>query len=344
MNQNVIYIGGMSDSIFVYTLNRKDGSLTPLGGPVAAGEKPAFFAFDRNRGSLYSVNEIQEYEGNKSGAVCAFRIDPTTGALMFLNRVASQLAGPCHVATDRTGRFLFLAHYIGAGVTVIPVLDDGTLGPATDVKDHGPKSHAHSCMVDPSNRYVFVADLGLDRVFQYLFDAETGTLVPNEVPDLEFPKGAGPRHMDMHPNGKFVYVLNQRNNTMTACDFDATTGRLAAIETLGMIPDDFEEFSSASDVHVLSPGRFLYGSNRGHESIVMYSIDQSSGRIALADRIYCGGKEPRVFHVEPTGDLALVAHQNSDTVSAFRIEPDTGKLTPTGTVTSVPQPTYVGRP
>ncbi len=344
MNDDVIYVGGVTDSIFVYELNRDDGSLAARGDPVKAGENPAFMTFDRRHRRLYAVNEITKYQGEKSGAVSAFEIDPATGALTFLNRVASQLAGPCHVAMDRTGQFLFLAHYVGAGVSVIPVLDNGTLGPATDVKDHGPESHAHSCMADPSNRFVYVADLGLDRVIQYRFDVETGTLSPSNEAEPQFAQGAGPRHMDLHPNGKFAYVLNQRDNTMTACNFDAASGRLSAIETLSMIPDDFEPFSSASDVHVLSCGRFLYGSNRGHDSIVIYSIDQDNGRMTPRGHVPCGGKSPRIFHVEPDGDFMLVAHQESDTVWSFRIDRDTGNLTHTGAVISVPKPTYVGRP
>jgi 6-phosphogluconolactonase len=344
MSKEIVYVGSSKQGkIYIYDLNAADGALTPAGDPADASPTPSFLAVSPDRRFLYAINETDEFDGEKTGAVMSFAIDPATGGLTFINRVVSQGRGPAYVSVDKTGRFAFVAHYNGGCITVLPIAGDGSLGEAVDTRFHGADARAHSIVPDPDNRFVFVPNLGLDNVSQYVFDARSGKLCENDVPAAQLARGAGPRHMDFHPSGRLAYVINEYNDSVTAFSYDADNGRLELIHSVPTLPKGVSgEGNYCADVHVAPAGDFLYGSNREHDSIAVFSIDQSTGRLTPAGNEPTGGKWPRNFHVHPGGKLLLAANENSDNIVAFHIDGQTGGLTPTGAVTQVSSPGYVG--
>ena len=260
----------------------------------------------------------------------AFRIDPETGELTFLNMKASHGTDPCHLIVDKTGRNLLVANFASGSVCVLPIAADGSLKDASEFIQHRGSSvdpkrqtgpHAHAVAIDAANRYVFVAELGLDKVMIYEFDAEQGKLTPNKNQrSVGVAPGAGPRQLVMHPNGRFAYVINELNSTMSAYGYDPANGTLSELQTLSTLPKDFTGQSSCAEVQIAPSGRFLYGSNRGHDSIVIYAVDDKDGRLTLVGHESTRGKTPRNFEVSPTGEFLAAANQESDTVVMFRID------------------------
>jgi 6-phosphogluconolactonase len=318
----------------------------------AAGgiENPAFLAIHPQQSYLYAVNEVGQFAGKPSGAVSAFSIDSETGELTLLNQQSSQGPGPCHLSVDHTGQFVLVANYSGGSVAVLPIDSEGKLGEATDFVQHEgssvnprrqEKPHAHSIMVDESNRYAFVPDLGMDKIMIYRLNLADGKLEPNDEPWAKVKAGAGPRHFDFHPNGKYAYVINELDNTLIAFDYDATRGRLREIQTVSTLPEDFSGTSYCADMHVSPSGKFVYGSNRGHDSIAIFGIDEDTGKLTLVGYEPTQGKMPRNFGIDPTGALLLAANQNSDNVVVFRIDRQTGNLKSTGFMVEVPKPVCV---
>jgi 6-phosphogluconolactonase len=295
---------------------------------------------------LYAVSEARE-RGTPSGAVGAFSIDPRTGKLAHLNRQSSVGAGPCHLTVDRTGRFVLVANYGGGSVAVLPIDGEGRLGEATDFVQHqggsvnprrqsGP--HAHSVTLDPANRYAFVADLGLDKVLIYRLDLERGKLTANEEPWVQVTAGAGPRHFAFHPKGRHAYLITELANTVIAFAYDGARGVLGEMQTVPTLPVGFQGTTYAADLHVSPSGKFVYGSNRGHDSIAIFAVEQESGRLTLVGHEPTRGRTPRGFALDPTGSFLLVANQDSDSVVTFRVDRDTGRLSATGDVVEVPAP------
>ena len=343
------YTRGASEGIYMSVLDRQSGVLSP---PVLAGKtvNPSFLAFHPQRDWLYSAGEVGDFEGRRSGAVNAFRIDRQTGLLTPLNAQPSGGAGACHVSVDHSGRNVLVANYSGGSVSVLPIGDDGRLGEATAFVQHEGSSvdprrqtapHAHSINVDPGNRFAFVADLGLDRVMIYQFDPQQGTLAANDPPWASVAPGAGPRHFAFQPGGKFAYVINELQSTVTAFAYDATRGALQEIQTLSTLPDDFSGSNTTAEIQVHPSGRFLYGSNRGHDSIAVYAIDADSGRLRFVEHESTQGNSPRNFGIDPSGRFLLAANQGSDSVVVFRIDGATGALTPTGQSIEVASPVCV---
>lgn len=345
-----LYIGtyttGESEGVYVYRMNGVTGTLE-LASTAEAGENPSFLAIHPQCQYLYAVNEISEFEGKPSGNVSAFAIDQTSGELTFLNRKSSVGTGPCHLTVDSTGKFILAANYGGGSVCMLPIQADGSLGEATDFIQHSGSSinpqrqegpHAHSIMIDPANRYAFAPDLGLDKIVSYRIDLTAGKLVPNNPPSAAVKAGAGPRHFDFHPNRKFAYVINELDSTITAFDYDETSGALSETQTISTLPADFSGISHTADVHVHSSGRFLYGSNRGHDSIAIFEIDEDTGKLNTVGYESTQGETPRNFGIDPSGTFLLAANQTTDTIITFRIDEETGILTPTGQVTEVPAP------
>ena len=332
------YTSSTSEGIYVYRMDQLSGQLKRLGS--AKSENPSFLAIDPRKRFLYAVNETS------TGAVSAFRINRQTFALEFLNQQPSQGADPCHLVVDDRGRSLLLANYTGGNVAVLPIQRDGSLGPASDVEQHegsGPREqqkgpHAHCIKLDRFNRHAFAADLGSDKVMIYGFNAATGTLEPAKQPFASLHQGAGPRHLTLHPNGKYLYVINELDSSITTFRYDSAKGTLTAFESISTLPRDFSGTSYCADVHVSRSGRFLYGSNRGHNSIVVFAIDPRSGRLTLVEHVSTGGNWPRNFTIDPSGRFLLVANQRSDNVVTFRIDSQTGRLTPTGQITEIPVP------
>jgi 6-phosphogluconolactonase len=251
------------------------------------------------------------------------------------------------MSVDATGRFVLVANYGSGSVCVLPIGRDGGLGDAADVVQHQGSSvnprrqqgpHAHSITLDAANRYAFAADLGIDKVMVYRLDTASGKLIPNDPPWAQVKPGAGPRHFDFHPSGKYAYLINELDSTITAFAYDASRGIIREIQTVPTLPADFRGASTCADVHVSPSGKFLYGSNRGHDSIVIFRIDEATGRLSYVGHELTQGKTPRNFAIDPTGTFLLAANQNSDTIVTFRIDQQTGKLTPTGHVAEAPMP------
>lgn len=340
---------GAAEGVHVLRLDPAAGAFTHV-QTLAGVDSPSFLALHPSGRFLYAVNAVPEHDGRPGGAVSAVAIDPATGGLTLLNHQPSHGAGPCHVSVDRAGRWVFVANYGGGSIAMLPIADDGRLGPATDAVQHRGSSvdprrqegpHAHSINLDPSGRFALVADLGLDMVLVYRIDRERGRLAPNDPPGVRTKPGAGPRHLDFHPNGRWVYVINELDSTLGAYAYEAERGVLTELHTLPTLPEGFAGVNSCADVHVHPSGRFVYGSNRGHDSIAVFEIDQAGGRLTARGHVSTGGATPRNFAIDPGGRFMYVANQDSDTIVTFSIDPDDGALTPSGPVVAVRTPVCV---
>jgi len=341
--------GSRSKGIYAYRYDAATMQITPL-GLAAETTNPSFVALHPNGRFLYAVNELPNYQGPNSGGVSAFSIDRATGKLTFLNEVASRGADPCYITVDKTGKYVLVANYTGGSVAVFPVLHDGKLGDASALLQHtghgsnpqrqeGP--HAHSIDLSPDNRFAFVDDLGLDELFVYRFDATKGTLTPNDPSVVQLGPGSGPRHAVLRPDGKFAYVISEMGHTVTALSYDAASGRLQPLQTVTTLPKNFQGRNDDAEIQIHPSGKFLYASNRGHDSIAIYAIDKSKGTLAQIGIVSTGGKEPRSFEIDPTGRFLFAENQKSDNIVVFRIDAKTGRLTPTGKVLEVVSPVCV---
>ena len=336
------YTGKSSEGIYIYCLDSTTGALSSV-GKAPRLNNPSFLAIDPKGRAVYAVRE----SGSSGGAVVALSRNPATGELTILNEQPSGGQGPCYVTTDRAGRFLLVANYGSGSVAVLPVAADGSLQPATSVVQHEGSSvhptrqkepHAHSILLDAANRYAFAPDLGIDKIMIYRFDDKAGKLLPNDPPFASCEPGSGPRHLAFHPNGKYAYVIEELSCTVTAFAYDAGAGTLKPLQRIRTLPEGFTGASTCAEVQVHPAGRFLYGSNRGHDSIVAFAIDEKTGELRLLGHEPTQGRTPRNFALDPSGTFLLAANQDSDTVVSFRINPDTGALTPTGQVCRVPTP------
>ena len=345
------YTGKASKGIHVSRFNPATGALsTPQ--LAAESESPSFLAVHPSQRFVYAVNEVGKFEGQASGSVSAYAVDRPSGTLKLLNRQPSAGGGPAHVTIDAKGRNVLVANYGGGSVAVLPVADDGTLKPPSSSVQHTGSSvnpdrqkspHAHSINLDPANRFAYAADLGIDKVLIYRFDAAKGTLTPNDPPHAAVEPGSGPRHFALHSDGRYAYVINELPLTITAFSRDEKGGGLTAIQTISTLPPGTaaQKGFSTAEVQIHPSGRFLYGSNRGHDSVAVFTIDQKSGRLTFVETVPTGGRTPRHFGIDPTGAYLLAANQQSDTVVVFRIDQKSGRLTPTGTTVSVPTPVCV---
>ncbi len=346
------YVGSYTrrtiDGIHIYSFDPATGALDLLGG--VATDNASFLAIHPNNQFLYAVNEIGQFEGEPTGSVSAFRIDAETGMLVLLNQQPSHGASPAHITIASDGAYVYLANYTSGTAAVYPVQGDGSLGAASDVVQHegsGPDPrrqqgpHAHSINLDPSNRFAYVADLGLDKVMIYNVHEQPGKLLPNDPPYVEVAGGQGPRHLDFHPSGRFVYLINEMGNTISVFSHDAETGGLELLETLPTLPEGYTDQNTTADIHVHPTGDFVYGSNRGHNSIVVYAVDRDNGTLTYVEHTPTQGQTPRNFSIDPTGSYMIVANQDTDNLVVFRIDPERGTLTPTGDQWSVSMPVCV---
>ena len=342
------YTGKKSKGIYVSRFDAASGKLT---APELAAEiaSPSFLAAHPKANFLYAVNEVSDFEGKKAGAVSAFAIDAATGRLSLLNQQSSVGPGPCHLIADKAGKNMLIANYGGGSVAVFPVQKDGALKPASSFLQHSGSSvdkgrqeapHAHGIYLDAANRYAFVPDLGQDKVIVYRFEAGQGTLVVNDPPSVSVAPGSGPRHFAFHPNGRFAYVINEMVCTVTAFACDPKRGALTEIQTLSTLPvgESVRPGFSTAELFAHPSGKFLYGSNRGHDTIVVYAINGKTGKLTLVEHTSTQGKIPRSFGIDPTGKWLLAANQNSDSVVVFGIDAKTGRLTPTGRTVEVGAP------
>lgn len=350
----LVYIGTnvsspQENTIYLYRLSPATGELLPLGA-MKGGGNPTYLTMDAAHRRLYAVSETQTYLGAPGGGVSALAIDPRTALLTMLDQQPSTGASPCYISLDRTGKNALVANYSSGNVAVLPVRPDGQLAPPIATDQHQPPTgphqnqdtpHAHSFLPAPDNRYVFSADLGTDKVYGYQLDAATGKLTPQATPAFTAKPGAGPRHLTFHPNGRWAYLENELNSTLTALTYNAKAGTFQEIETESTLPAGFSGNNAGADVHVSPDGRFVYTSNRGDNSLAVFSITPADGRLSLVQHVSTQGNWPRNFALDPSGRVLLVANQKSNDVFTYTIDKQTGKLTPTGKSMSVPSPMFV---
>jgi 6-phosphogluconolactonase len=342
-------VDSKGQGIYVYRLRQSSGELS-FSRIITGVRNPSYLAFSPDKRFLYAVNELKETDGSPGGAVSAFSLDAATGMLEFLNKRLTHGTDPCYVTVNRSGSHIFVANFMSGSVCVLPILEDGSLGEASDFIQHygssvDPKRqtgpHAHSVLFDEANSMAFVPDLGLDKVVAYTFDAQYGKLRFNEASSIAGRPGAGPRHITFHPTGKYAYLVNELDSSIDVFAYDRSASKLEQIQTISTLPKEFCGENTCADLHVAPSGQYVYASNRGHDSLVIYHVDQHTGTLACVDHVSTQGRTPRNFAIDRTGQFVLVANQDSDLVIAFRRDRPTGKLQPTGFSADVPTPVCV---
>ncbi len=349
------YTGPKSKGIYLYKLQTENAEvsqnvlLVPL-GLAAEASNPSFLEVDHKRRLIFAVNEDDSFQGKPSGSVSSFSMDPATGKLTLINQVSTNGAHPCHVVMDKTGKNLLISNYTGGNVTVVPVASDGKLGEATATIQHAGKSvnperqngpHVHCVTLDPANRFAFVCDLGQDKVMSYRFDSAQGKLTPNDPAFAAVKAGAGPRHMVFRPDGKFAYVINELNSTVTVFGYEADAGRLTEIQTISTIPPYFDGANTTAEIGITPSGKYLYASNRGHNSVMLFAVDSAKGTLTDIEDQSTGGKKPRHFGIQPSGRHLAIANQDSDNLLLCRIEEGNGRLKPSGVFADAPSPVCI---
>lgn len=343
------YTGPSSKGIYVYKFDEKTGKITEM-GLAAEAANPSFLAVDPSQKFLYAANEIGDFQGQRAGSVSAFRIDRGTGKLRLLNQVSSGGSGPCFAAFDRSAKYLLTANYEGGSIAVFPILPDGSLGAATSSiqhSGHGPDPerqegpHPHWIGLSANNRFAVVSDLGLDKIFTYRFDPATGKLAEAGRQAFSLPPRSGPRHFAFDQRGRFGYIINEMSNTVTAFAVDQSSGELRELQSISTLPEDFKAHNDTAEIAIHPSGKFLYGSNRGHDSIAVFAIDPQKGTLTSIEYVASGGVKPRTFEIDPSGNYLLVANQISNKIVVFRIDSQTGRLTATGEALEVPSPVSI---
>jgi 6-phosphogluconolactonase len=344
--KEIMYVGTYStrgsEGIYVLEFDRATGSLKQLQG-VQNAKSPTFLAIPPSGKVLYSVNEAT----TTSGGVSSYAIEPKTGKLTLMNQESAHGRGPCHIALDQTGKLAFVSNYGAGTFTVLPIQSDGKFGAATDsikYEGKGPnaqrqdKPHIHSATISPNNRFVYVCDLGNDKVYIYEFDKATGKVKPAATPFAAVSPGSGPRHITIHPNGKYLYLVEELTSTVATFSLDSKTGALTMIEdNVKTLPADFTGKNTSADIHTDPKGRFLYQSNRGYDALAILSI-ANDGKVSLVGQQSTEGKVPRNFMIDPKGEYAFAANQDTDNIVVYKVDSKTGKLTPTGHQIKVPAP------
>jgi 6-phosphogluconolactonase len=340
---------GKGKGIHVFTLDVSSGAVAPH-GLVQGVPNPSYLGFAPSHRYLYCVNELKAFEGAPTGAVSSFALDPDTGELTYLNTKPSHGTDPCHLTVDQAGKYAIVANFMSGSVSVLPIQADGSLGDAVDVIQHQGSSvdpirqsgpHAHAVTLDPTGRYAFVPDLGLDQVMAYSFDLDRGKLAPADEPYIQVAPGAGPRQLALHPGGEYGYLINELDSTVTAFQYDGDKGTLRELQTVSTLPEGFQGASTCAEVQVSPSGRFLYGSNRGHDSIVAYAIDPLEGTLSCIGHFGTQGRTPRHFSICPDGRFLLVANQDTDNIVVFRLDPGSGTLAETSHRVKVPTPVCI---
>jgi 6-phosphogluconolactonase len=340
------YTGARSKGIYMSSFDSATGALTAPELAVEA-HNPTFLALGPDQRFLYAVAEIDNFGGKPAGAVAAYGIEAKSGKLTLLNQQPSGGTGPCHVCVDKTGKCLLVANYGSGSVAALPIQADGRLGEAGSVIQHHGSSinpqrqagpHAHYIAPDAADRFAFACDLGLDKVLVYKLEAGKALLVPNEPASISISPGSGPRHLAFHPNGRFVYLVSEMGSSVTAMNYNPLRGELGHVQTVSALPEGFNEHNSGAEIQMHPSGKFVYASNRGHNSIGVFRVEPESGKLTLVHHESTQGKTPRFFGIEPNGDWLLAANQDSHNIVVFRIQPESGRLTPEG------KPLEIGSP
>jgi 6-phosphogluconolactonase len=337
--------GSQSEGIYIFQLDLSSGVLT-LEREVKGVLNPSYLALHPQQNFLYAVNEVQSFAGEEAGGVSAFSIDSASGEVSLLNAYSSRGKDPCYISIEQTGRFALVANYTSGNVVMLPIQRDGKLGPATDVVQHSGSSvdperqtapFAHCVRPDPTNRFAIATDLGADKLVIYEMDLENGKLTKHT--EVKVHPGSGPRHLTFHPNGQYMYLINELSSTLIVYRYRSDAGNLQEVQTISTLPQDYKDKNLCADLHIY--GNYLYASNRGHDSIAWFRIDENTGQLTYEDHVYAGGHEPRGFAIDPTGSFLLAANQRSDNVVGFQIDSATGKLLKTGLEIPVSQPVCV---
>ena len=337
--------GSQSKGIYVHRMDPSSGELT-FQWEAKGILNPSYLAIHLQKRFLYAVNEVQSFSGQEGGGVTALSIAQAPGELNLLNAYSSHGKDPCYMSIERTGRFALVANYSGGNAAMLLILEDGRLGPATDVVQHAGSSihperqmepHVHCILPDPTNRFAIAADLGADKLIVYEMDLEQGKLIKHAEVDVK--PGSGPRHFIFHPNGLYLYLLNELGSTVTVYRYESDAGQLEELQTLSTLPDGFEGENLCADLHI--GGKYLYASNRKHDSIAWYLIDENTGQLSYQGEVPSGGKEPRGFDIDPIGKFLLAAHERSDNVVIFQLDPATGKPLKTGQEVQISFPVCV---
>ena len=351
---------GNGRGIHLFQVDRATGAMTPC-GLYEMGTSPSALAFNAARTRLYSANETERIGDEEAGSVSAFAIHPADGQLKLLNTVSSGGKGPAHLSVHPSGRFVLVANYFGGSVAALPILPDGSLGAATDIKkdagEVGPtkatnapagsfafsghdQPHAHMIEADPSGRFVLHVDLGLDRIYVWKFDDKKGTLTPNDPPAVSLPPGDGPRHFHFHPNGRWLYSLQEEGSTIVLFDYDSARGLLTSRQTISSLPPGFAGSNFCSGILVSADGRFVYAGNRLHDSIAIFSIGET-GELTFVGEEWTRGNYPRSFNIDPSGQFLYSCNQRADNIAVFRRDRISGGLTFTGHYTPVGNPSII---
>jgi 6-phosphogluconolactonase len=350
--KSLVYIGtytegSESEGIYRFEFDDQTGVLSSA-GIAGISTNPSFLALHPQKNLLFAVGETRDFNGSDCGSLAAFKIEPGSGKLTEINRVSSSGGSPCHLVTDREGKHLLVANYSGGNVAVVAIGDDGKLGERKAFVQHEGSSvnkarqespHAHSINLDRSNQRAFAADLGTDELVIYNFDRGSGTLERSGA--LEIAPGSGPRHLAIRPDGKFLYLLNEIKSTLTAIAYDAGSGTCKQIQTISTLPEDYSGGNGTAEVQITPDGRYLFASNRGHDSIACFQIDTASGILTLIEIEPTGGSAPRNFGIHPNGKFIIAANQNSDSLKVFAIDQASGKLEDTGHGAKCPKPVCV---
>jgi 6-phosphogluconolactonase len=345
------YTGKQSKGIYLSRFQTDTGKLS---APELAAEtaSPSFLAAHPNHGVLYAVGEVDNFGGKKAGVASAFSIDPASGKLTALNQQSSGGPGPCHLSVDATGKAVLVANYGGGSVAALPIRPNGSLGEHRTFIQHEGSSankqrqeapHGHCIVPDPANRFALACDLGLDKVLVYRLDPAGARLTLNEPPSAPLAPGSGPRHLAFLPDGRFVYVINEMLCTVTAFAYDAAKGSLKEVQTISTLPagESLKPAYSTAEIVAHPSGKFIYGSNRGHDTIAVFAVDSATGKLKAIQHEPTQGKIPRNFNIDPTGRYLLAANQNSNSVVVFAIDPATGRLRATGEKIEVGAPVCV---
>lgn len=341
----LVYVGSYTKrsdmGLHVYALDRHTGQLRHI--QSVKENNASYLDVDQERGRLYSVSEIETDDGTE-GAVAAFSIDLESGHIQLINRQPAVKGRPTYIKIDNSGRFVLVANYGGSNVSMYPIQEDGSLDEMTDLHFHEgsgvnkhrqDKAHPHCIIVDPDNRYAYVPDLGIDQIVRYRLEWDKKKFIP--VVPVITPPGSGPRHMIFHPNGKFAYLINELDATVIAYKYDKNEGTLSEIQTLLSLPRNFKGENTSADIHITPDGRFLYVSNRGHDSLTAFSINEETGLLTVIGHTPSGGRTPRNFAITPNGNYLLAANQDTDNIVVFHIDQETGELTATGHEIEVPE-------
>jgi 6-phosphogluconolactonase len=348
----IMYVGTYTpkgEGIYVFGFNLKSVEFTKI-ETVTGLQNPSFVALHPTGRFLYTVNEVQDFEGQKSGAVTGFLVDQSSGKLKRLNQKSSGGMGPCFVSVAHDGKHILVANYGSGSVAVLSLDENGLLGKITGFAQHEGSSidprrqaspHAHSIRTDPANQYALAADLGLDKILVYKYDAASGSLTPNQVPWAESVPGSGPRHMAFRPDGRYLYVADELTSAVSVFRYEPSDGTLQPSQTVSMLPEDFEERNSAAEILVHPSGKVVYASNRGHDSIAVFKADSETGRLSPIQHASTRGNSPRNFGIDPTGQYLVAANQRSDNLVVFKIDAETGELQFTGKELLIPSPVCI---